>query len=61
MNRIERRDFDSSQDEERRGGIGLVEGTEIYLIYTLRGEMIRVISARKANRYEREAYWKREV
>jgi uncharacterized protein len=61
VNRIERRDLDSSQDEERWTGIGLVEGLEIYLVYTLRGEVIRLISARRANRYEREAYWNREV
>jgi len=61
VNRIERRDSDLSQDEERWTGIGLVEGLEIYLVYTLRGEVIRLISARKANRNEREAYWNREV
>jgi uncharacterized protein len=61
VDRIERRDLDSSRDEERWTGIGLVEGLEIYLVYTLRGETIRPISARKANRYEREAYWNREI
>jgi uncharacterized protein len=61
VNRIERRDLDSSDDEERWATVGLIEGLEIYVVYTVRGEVVRLISARKASRYEREKYWSREV
>ncbi len=42
--------------EIRRVAIGLVEGREVYVIYTVRGEVYRIISARRANRSERRAY-----
>jgi hypothetical protein len=41
--------------------IGLVEGTEIFVVYSLRGEALRLITARKATRDEREKYWNREI
>jgi uncharacterized DUF497 family protein len=45
----------------RRGGeprylaIGFLEGREVSVIYTLRDAKRRIISARRARRYEREA------
>jgi uncharacterized DUF497 family protein len=39
--------------------IDLIESVEIAVAYTVRGETIRLISARKAERHEREDYWKR--
>lgn len=39
--------------------IGLVEGFEIAVAYRLRGDTVRLISARKAERHEREDYWNR--
>jgi uncharacterized protein len=57
--RIER--SDESSVEERWAAIGLAEGTEICVIYSLRGEALRLISARKATRDEREKYWNREI
>jgi uncharacterized DUF497 family protein len=45
--------------EQRWITIGLVDGVEIAVAYTVRGEAIRLISARKAERHEREDYWKR--
>lgn len=57
--RIERLDSDSSEDEERWATTGLVDGTEIYVVYVVRGEATRLITARKASRYEREKYWNR--
>jgi uncharacterized DUF497 family protein len=45
--------------EQRWITIGLVESVEIAVAYTVRGETIRLISARKAERHEREDYWKR--
>jgi uncharacterized DUF497 family protein len=54
-------DIDETADygEERIKAIGLVEGIEIFVVYTdrARGER-RIISARKANEEERQAYWK---
>ena len=42
--------------EQRHIAVGLMHGIEIVLVYTERGERIRVISARRANRHERENY-----
>ncbi|HEY5054793.1 MAG TPA: BrnT family toxin [Acidobacteriaceae bacterium] len=50
-----------SVDEERWITIGLVDEREMVVAYTMRGEAIRLISARGADRYEREDYWNREV
>ena len=58
--RIDRVDFESSE-EERWVVIGLADGFEIYVVYTIRDQIIRLISARKASRHEREEYWNREV
>lgn len=43
--------------EERWLAIGLMEGVAIAFAYTKRGERIRIITARRANRYERETYF----
>ena len=50
---------DSSSVEERWATVGLVEGFEIYVVYTTRNEAIRLITARRATRNEREEYWNR--
>lgn len=42
--------------EERRTAIGSIEGQLYVVAYTLRGEMIRVISARKATPSEQRQY-----
>ena len=48
---------DERFDEERFVTIGLDGfGRVLVVVYTLRGEAIRVISARKANRQERQQY-----
>ena len=54
-NRNERLD-ESSLDEERWITIGLIDGQEIVVVYTIRDGMTRLISARGADRYEREDY-----
>jgi uncharacterized protein len=43
-------------DEDRWIAIGLVDVREIAVVYTIRGEAIRIISARRARGNEREAY-----
>ena len=53
-------EIDDSQDydEERIKAIGLVEDTEVLVLYTDRsGGERRIISARKASEEERKAYW----
>ena len=42
--------------EERWLGIGSVEGLVIAFAYTKRGANLRIISARRANRHERQSY-----
>jgi hypothetical protein len=53
--------FRSNFEEERWVTVGLVEGIELYVVYTVRAERVRLISARKATRDERKEYWNREV
>jgi uncharacterized protein len=53
---IEWLDEEHSEDEERYGIIGMVEGRLLFVAYTMRDERIRIISARKAEPYERRRY-----
>ena len=53
--RIEKRDDEHSQDEERWQVIGKVENI-LFVVYTERGEKIRLISAREASPIEKEWY-----
>ncbi len=47
----------SKHDDERRWiAVGLLNGIEIAVIYTMRGDTCRIITARRARRYEREKY-----
>jgi uncharacterized protein len=57
--RIERYDERNDYGEYRWITIGLVHPAILYVVYTLRGaddEIIRLISARKANESEQRAY-----
>jgi uncharacterized DUF497 family protein len=47
-----RRDY----DEERIAAVGIADGLELFVVYTWRGPNRRIISARRANRNETEAY-----
>jgi uncharacterized protein len=58
-NRLEWTDKRRPYGEPRWVTIGLVEGIELTVVYTARGDAIRLISARKAERHEREDYWNR--
>ncbi|HEU0078037.1 MAG TPA: BrnT family toxin [Longimicrobiaceae bacterium] len=42
--------------EERRLAVGVVEEREVAVVYTVREGRYRIISARRARRYERRAY-----
>lgn len=57
--RIEFSDDRFEYSEPRWSSIGLVDGLEIFVAYTIRDEHIRLISARKASKKEREDYWNR--
>jgi uncharacterized DUF497 family protein len=58
-NRLEWADTRIDYGEPRWITIGLIDGMEIVVCYTIRDENIRLISARKAKRHEREDYWNR--
>jgi len=57
-NRIESYDGRDQLNEDRWTTVGLVENNTLYVVYTVRGEddIIRIISARKANAKEERAY-----
>lgn len=55
-NRIDYLDEDHSDDEERWKVIGMVMNV-LVVIYTERGENLRLISARKAEKKEQEEYY----
>lgn len=57
-NRLESYDGREDYGEDRFITIGLVEDFELAVAYTLRGDTIRIISARKATRHEQHDYWK---
>jgi uncharacterized protein len=47
-----RRDY----GETRIIAVGVLEGQELVLVYTMRGQVCRIISARRARRDERRTY-----
>jgi uncharacterized protein len=42
--------------ELRFNAIGLVEGRMLFVVYTMRGDMVRIISARGAEPHEKRKY-----
>ncbi len=46
-------------EEVRELAVGIVDGREITVCYTDRGDVWRIISARKATPRERREYWRR--
>jgi len=46
----------SFEGEERWIAIGLLNGIEIAVIYTIRGDIYRIITARRARQKERDLY-----
>ncbi|MBR2775463.1 MAG: BrnT family toxin [Selenomonadaceae bacterium] len=55
-NRIDEFDEEHSDYKERRKVIGIVENI-LFVVYTERGEKLRLISARNATRREKEDYY----
>lgn len=48
-----------SDAEQRHLAVGLSEGRLVAIVFTLRGENIRLITARRAREYESRAYYAR--
>jgi uncharacterized DUF497 family protein len=44
-------------DEQRFIALGLLQGWVIVIVYTEREDIIRIISARKATKYEQRTYF----
>lgn len=53
---VERDDDRKDYGESRIAALGEVEGIVVYVVYTWRGDVCRLISARKAGTDERAAY-----
>lgn len=56
--RVERIDDRENYGEERIILLGMCGGTIIHVTYTERGECIRIISARRAAKHERDYYYR---
>ena len=56
-NRLELPDIYGEYDEERWVVLGMVGQTILSVVFTLRGERIRLISARRADPNEQRTYW----
>ncbi len=56
LSRIEWLDDREDYGEDRFVTVGHVQGREIVVVYTIRGESRRLIMARRATRREREEY-----
>lgn len=55
----DRADLDASRNadgEERRKAVGMIEGRLYCVVYTMRGSVCRIISARRANAKETKAH-----
>jgi len=53
---VEWQDLAQNRNEERYSVIGMVEGRLLFVGYTMPGDKIRIITARKAEPYERRKY-----
>ena len=51
-------DVDDDEPEDRARRIGMAEGRVLVVVYTMRGERIRIISARKASKREQDTYYR---
>ena len=58
VSRLERHDGREDYGEDRFLTIGLADGFVLTITYTLRDDIIRIISARKATLHEQRDYWK---
>ena len=54
--RLERLDRRRDYGEERRQTIGEIEGRTYFVVFTIRDQVVRIISARRAHDHENQAY-----
>lgn len=54
--RLERLDRRRDYGEDRRQTIGKIEGRIFFVAFTIRGDAVRIISARRAHDHEESAY-----
>ena len=59
--KLEHQDASSYYDEERWIVLGCVGQKILSVVYTQRGQRIRLISARRANRNEQRTYWTGDI
>ncbi len=55
---VERADESEDYGEERTIAIGVVSGTVLRVTYTLRGNVIRIISAQRASKRDQKDYYR---
>ena len=58
---IEWRDTREAYGEERAVLVGMSQGQLLAVVYTERGERVRIISARKATRHEQDDYYRQNA
>lgn len=58
---LERIDILEAYGEERSLAVGMVRGELLAIVYTERGERIRLISARRATKHEQDDYFRRST
>jgi hypothetical protein len=58
---VERIDEREAYGEERCNLLGICEGVILHVTYTERGERIRIISARRAERHEQDDYYRQNA
>jgi hypothetical protein len=51
-------DVDEDEPDDRARRVGMAEGRVLLVVYTMRGERIRIISARKASKREQDTYYR---
>ena len=54
-------DDSAAYGEERWNLLGMTEGVILHVTYTERGERIRIISARRAERHEQDTYYRQNA
>lgn len=54
-------DIGEDYGEQRFLAIGMIDGLLVTVVYTERGERIRIISARKANSHEQRKYYQSQA
>ena len=54
---LERIDDRMDYGETRIAAVEMIEGWELFVIYTMHGQFRRIISARTSNRHERTAFY----